>query len=175
MMTSVLSNYLHSAEISIGNALTMAKSCQRLIKSRRNDEFFNVLWQKTQEKVNKLGLSPPKLPRKKFLPKRIDDGYYPGDHQESIQRVFKAQFSEALDTLVTQIELRFNENDLSTLNAIESVFLNKVDRNTLMQKTKDIQAFCPCHSSSLHPQLEIALDLLTANKCDSISNVISNC
>ena len=41
--TSTLSNYLQGSKVTIGAALKSAKSCQRLILSRRNDKFFKVL------------------------------------------------------------------------------------------------------------------------------------
>ena len=117
-----MSDYKQTSKISISSAVKLADSCCAYIEARRTDDCFNQLWQQTQDLASKLDLDMPSLPRKKCIPKKIDDGRYRGDSHESIETLYRMNFHETVDTVVTQIKLHFSENDLSPLLNIEPFF-----------------------------------------------------
>ena len=51
--------------------------------------------------------------------KKIDYGVAEGDHHTTVQSLYKMNVNETLDTVVSQLRMRFSENDLSPLLNIE--------------------------------------------------------
>ena len=163
-ITSVLSDYLQSQKISIQQAILSAKSCHKLVLSRRNDEFFELIWQCTSESTAALNLEPPKLPRKISVSRRFDDSAHRGDHPSTVESMYRANFNEVLDTVATQIDIRFNENNLAPLQDIESVFLHKLKPDVQETKINAIREFYPQISGKVSAQLEVFKDMATSNQ-----------
>ena len=103
---------------------------------------------------------PSYIPRKKTVPRRIDDDNYSGDHQDSVNDLYRANFNETLDTVANQTEVRFNQNDLKPLENIESLFLEKMDRLERFDKISVIREMYPIISEKLDCQLVMFLDFV---------------
>lgn len=166
-ITSTLSNYLQGVKISVGSAVKLAGSCCMVLQARRNDDYFNQLWLKAYDLATTLNLEQPTLPRKKRVPLRIDDGLSSGDHHATVQSLYRMNYYEALDTIVTQLANRFSENDLSPLLNIESLLLSKSVESELQQKVATVRGLYSCLSSSLSAELEVIKVMMTNHKCNA--------
>ena len=163
-ITSVLSDYLQGTKISIQTAVESAKSCRNKILSRRNDEFFNVIWKRALQSSAKLNLEPPKLPRKITVPRKYDEGTHTSDHPETVEDMYKMNFNEALDTVATQIDIRFNKNNLAPLYNIESLFLDDLKPDAQKTKLSAIRSIYPQIDIKVCAQLEVFIDMVKSNQ-----------
>jgi len=170
-VTSVLSEYLQSSRLSVAAAMQMAASCQQMLKAKRTAEHFGSLWAQTEQKSQELDLEAPKVPRKRLVPRRIDDGGCNTFH-DSIQSLYRSWFYEILDTVTNQMEHRFGENDLSVLRDIESVFLDELTDVELQQKASSIVQMYNSLSTKLTIQLPVFRDMIAKAEPRHINDVL---
>lgn len=164
-ITSTLSDYLQSTKISVGSAVKLAKSCCTILQSRRTDDYFNQLWLKANDNTTDLNLEQPALPRKKRLPRRIDDGASSGDHHETVESLYRVNLNETLDTVITQLVHRFSENDLSPLLCIESLMIGKSVESEFQRNVDMVRNTYPSLSSSLSAELQVLKVMMTNHEC----------
>ena len=99
-----LSRTLQKSTISAAEGQCVADMTVRTLQTIRNDSAFDLFWEKTAQDVNKLGITEPSLPRRKRIPRRIDDSSednyaYPSTPKEHYRRIYY----EALDLMTIHV------------------------------------------------------------------------
>lgn len=86
----------------------------------RTDETFHQLLDETCDYIIKYEMTPLKVPRRKQLPLRLDDG---GEtfHASDISDYFRPMYFELIDTILNQLEERYNVSNNSALKKYKAI------------------------------------------------------
>ena len=92
-------------------------------------DSYNVFFDQTQEKGNALGMvKEAVLPRPRKVPRRLQDGDAEEHQHDSVKSMFRAQYCEAIDAILAELNRRFDERSYAPLQHIEDVILNAANR-----------------------------------------------
>lgn len=72
-----LSKALQKESVTAAEGEKMATLTVQTLQTMRNDEQFALFWEKVKKRQHDLKIDEPQLPRKKRIPKRLDDGSQP--------------------------------------------------------------------------------------------------
>ena len=123
--TDMLSNALQTASLDIGEALVAAKLAVNDLRRARTNEFFESLYSKAENVCAENKFPPPSLPRKRFLPRRIDEGSEP--HSFKCPReYYRIAYYSCLDTIIAAANDRFEQPALKLYQTIEETLMNAV-------------------------------------------------
>ena len=125
-VTGVLSDYLQGEVVLLLNARNAASSTISTLKLYRTDAKFLVFWSAAEHVASELDLEPPQVPRRRKVPKRIDDGTSDGDFPESLEAVHRPIYFQLIDLLQTELEERFASNNHEALISIETLLLDSI-------------------------------------------------
>ena len=92
------------------------------LKSLRNDACFEIVWQKTTTSAEGLHVEKPTLPRRRKVPRRLDDGSAASFHV-TVEEHYRVAYFEALDLIVLCIEDRFNQRGYKTYCKVQTLLL----------------------------------------------------
>ncbi|KAJ8322013.1 LOW QUALITY PROTEIN: hypothetical protein KUTeg_000484 [Tegillarca granosa] len=116
-----LSKALQKERLSASEGNNLSSLTVRTLKKIRSE----VQFEKVENKRQDLNVNEPKLPRKRILPKRLDDGaetYQPS----SVKELYRKNYFEALDLLVNCIKDRMDQPGYQLYVNLENVLLKAV-------------------------------------------------
>ena len=87
-----------------------------LRKDRSNDKF-DLFWELTKQKMEKLGIDEPVLPRKRRMPQRYDENRT-DFHHGSVKEMYHQMYLESYDFVINAITERFDQPDYQMYAAI---------------------------------------------------------
>ena len=140
----------------------MADMTVRTLQTIRNDSAFDLFWKKIAQDANKLGITEPSLPRRKRIPRRIDDNSedsyaYPSTPKEHYRRIYY----EALDLIITCIKNCFNQPGYQMYQNLEGLLLKAANGEMY---NNEIEAILQFYEDDFNPQLlKTQLNLFTTN------------
>ena len=105
-----LSKSLQGVSVSANEGQELAKMTLKTLKSLRDDQHFQLLWNKVQMEAAKLDIDPPVLPRKRKIPNRFDYGKAPPEFTSSVETYYRKSYFESLDLIISCITDRFENN-----------------------------------------------------------------
>ena len=95
----------------------------------RRDEKSQLFWKNVQNKAANLCIDPPKLPRKKRVPPRIEErlggNATPGSDKHIVSYNRKV-YCEALDYITNAITNRLDQHDFKTYIKLENLLIKAV-------------------------------------------------
>ena len=62
------------------------------LKHTRDEESFNLFWQKVEGERQSLDVQEPQLPRKRKTPRRFDDGSTEGEFPDNPKMFYQKQY-----------------------------------------------------------------------------------
>lgn len=99
----------------------------------RTSEKFDVIWRNVEEKSPEFDLSSPQLPRRRKVPKRLDDNsstaHFPSSQKEKYRRIY---FS-TIDQIIMSITERFDSETYDKLSKMEDYATNKRELNDIKE------------------------------------------
>ena len=104
-----LSRSLQSTHMSAVEGQHIANITLKQLKALRNDESFDKFWDKVQEKREQFSVGEAVLPRKRKVPKKLDDGFAPNEFLATTKDLYRQIYFEALDTITSTITDRFDQ------------------------------------------------------------------
>ena len=117
-----LSEVLQSSSVSLQQARLLANATIEALQDLRTQEQFNSFWVATQKMADNYNISPPEIPRRIQIPSKYNDSEEPEHHFSSIQYHYRKSYYEVIDTILSELKNRFNENDYTILIGIEKLF-----------------------------------------------------
>ena len=162
-----LSRILQSSDINAQEASSAATQAGHFLKKQRSDELVTAFYHGTVKETKDL-TQPPTLPRQRRVPRRFDDGA-PNNNFATPQEYYRKQYFDVLDLyflLSTELERRFDQNALKTLQEIEKVLLESCNGENVQFSEDFIKMYTTdLKVDHLAVQLAMLPDLLkTANK-----------
>ena len=118
---------------------TITSMTVKTLISLRSDDSFKLYWQKVSREAEELkAISKSKLPRKRRVPKRLDDGTAPGDHPPTVDH-YRSIYFQTLDVVINCIESRFDQLGYRSYSCLESLLLKAASKKNF---TEDLNFVC---------------------------------
>ena len=110
----------------LSNARNAASSTISTLKSYRTDAKFLEFWSAAESVSSELDLEPPHLPRRRQVPKRIDDGTSDGDFPDCPKELHRPIYFQLIDLLQKELEERFDNNNHNALISVETLLMDSI-------------------------------------------------
>ena len=104
-----LSRTLERKYFSAEEGQQVAQMTVDTITSLRNEDAFDLMWEKVSRKARSLNVSDPQLHRKRKMPRRLSEGSCKGDFHETPKEHCRQRYYEALDLIINCIQSRFDQ------------------------------------------------------------------
>ena len=118
-ITDTLSKALQKKDLSAMAAKKCASVTVSGLKDLRSDSKFSEYWAEVTGKASDLGIAEPTLPRKRKRPRRFDEASSSTYHDDTPESMYKRYYFEILDTLVGEIERRFESETFTFYTKME--------------------------------------------------------
>ena len=119
---------------------TITSMTVKTLISLRSDDSFKIYWQKVPTEAEELkAISKPKLPQKRRVPRRLDDGTAPGGHPPTVENHYRRISFQTLDVVINCIESRFDQLGYGSYSRLESLLLKAAGKKNF---TEDLNFVC---------------------------------
>ena len=139
--TDNLSRTLQHASMSAAEGQHITAMTVATLNSMRSDDQFDLFWDLVVLKAEELGVDEPKLPRKRKLPHRYDDGSSSGDFPSTPKAHFKPAYFEAIDLITNCIQERFDQPGYQIYRSLETLLVKASKREEFQENLDDVCAF----------------------------------
>ena len=121
--TDNLSSTIQNPSLTAFEAQELAKKTIQTLQRIRNEEAYDLFWErmlilKAEKKVN-----DPVLPCKRRAPARIEVGSSEGYHPVTPKDFYRQHYFECLDLIINHIQDRFDQPGFSVLKNLEDLLL----------------------------------------------------
>ncbi len=92
------------------------------LKSLRNDSSFDLFWKRTCTAGEKLNINDSTLPRRRKIPRRLDDRSEQS-FPETVEQHYRIVYFEALDLIIACVFDRFDQPGYKTYSNVQNLLL----------------------------------------------------
>ena len=172
--TDNLSCTLQKTNISAAQGQSVAKLTVITLQKIRNDQSFELLWKKVENKASLLGISDPQLPHKRKAPRRLDHGTAAPEYPSSPFDHYKIIYFESLDLITNYIESRFEQPGYKVYSQLEELLIKSAKWSDHQSEYEFILKFYGSDfSSTLGIQLQTIASLFEEEKSNlAIANIL---
>ena len=118
-ITDILSKALQRKTMCAMEAKRFAAVTLASLKEQRSDSHFDKIWEELLVKADEFDCEEPVLPRRRRAPKRIDEGSSTTHFDATPEDMYHRYFFEVLDTLIDEIECRFESSSFTFYAKVE--------------------------------------------------------
>ena len=148
----------------------MADMTKRTLHGIRDEQSFDLFWEKVSTMASDVDVNDPVLPRKRKVPKRFEQGNAPAEFHSTPKSHYRQVYYEALDLLVQAIEDRFNQSGYRTYHCLEALMLKAVKKGNF---SGELKAVLEVYSTDLNASdLKLQLEILSTNIADGVTDVV---
>lgn len=142
--TEQVSLLLQKKDIAIHEALSGVDTAKAYFSRLRSDEEFDSFYDATLKIAEQLSINQPVLPRRRRCPSRLDDGAEP--HQYSSPKEYhRRMYFEACDLLITELEERFESQNVPTMLSIEQALVKASNGDEFDRELSELKESCYKH------------------------------
>lgn len=128
-----LNEILQATKVNFKTVIKRVELLKSSMSAMRSNEKFDVIWENAEKKSKLLDLTSPQLPRRRFVPKRLDDNsstaHFPSSPKEKYRRIYYS----AIDQIVMSITERFDSETYKKLAKMEDYATNKCQLNDIKE------------------------------------------
>ena len=133
--TDALSQTLQDKTMTLLEGKTLAKGTMQCLRDVRNENMFNLFYAKVLKRQHQLCISDPKLPRRtrnmrdycqmqrNVQVDGLESASQPFQH-DNVSEHYKHQHCECIDTLVANLDDRFQQDTIEILSGVEEFFIH---------------------------------------------------
>ena len=118
-----LSRTLQKVGISAAQGQEVTAMTVQTLKSLRSDNNYKLFWKKVTHLAVKLEVSESALPRRRKVPKRLDDGTAAHEYPATAEDHFRQIYYEALDLIISCITDRFDQPGYQIYHKVQDLIL----------------------------------------------------
>ncbi len=148
--TDNLSRTLQHKTLSAAEGQEIARMTVQTLKSIRSGELFDLFWSKVSTTAEILDVEEPQLPRRRKVPRRIDDGTSAGDFHSTPKEYYRQHYYEAIDMIVTCIVNRFDQPGYRVYSEVEQLLLKASKQEDFDSELKSV---CTFYKDDFNPPL----------------------
>ena len=121
-----MSKALQSPKLSASEGQRIAAMTVKTLQSLRSDSNFDSFWRKAEITRHKFDIDAPELPRKRKLPRRLDDGNAEPEFSSDCKQHFCQQYFEAFNLIVNSITGRFDQIAYKVYKNLQDLLINAI-------------------------------------------------
>ena len=133
---------LQGSTVTVSGMLQAADVTRNGLTSLRNDDSFSEIFDAAQKGVRDYRLTTIDLPRRKKIPKRLDDGFE-NAFQATSKDLYRVQFFQAIDSAVMDLHERFHSSDLDQYNLLASALPTGNVKPSIIDEYPEISSLLP--------------------------------
>ena len=153
-MTDNLSKTLQKRSLSASMAQHIASLTVTTLSKMRTDEAFQAFFDLIESLCTSAGVEQPSLPRKRKVPRRIDDGNGGDYFSETVEEHYVLQYFEAIDLAVSSIKDRFDQPGYAVYRNLEELLLRGAAGSDFSEQLKEVSGvYYELDASQLKMQL----------------------
>ena len=132
-VTDNLSKTLQQSSLSAANAQHIASLTVTTLCKMRTDGAFQAISALVESLGTSVGAEQPSLPRKRKVPRRIDNG-----SGETVEEHYRLQYFEAVDLAVQSINDRFNQPGYAVYRNLEELLLKGATDSDFSEQLREV-------------------------------------
>lgn len=158
--TDNLSKTLQSTSMSVTEGAHIAAMTVKTLQSIRSDERYDAFWDLVLRDHQEVDVDDPKLPRKRKVPCRLDEGSAPAHFPTDCKSHYRQSYFEALDLAISAIEDRFDQPHFRIYRHLEDILLRTVRGESAQEEYEFV---CQFYKGDFDKQqLQLHLETLQA-------------
>ena len=138
--TDNLSRTMQRADMSAAEGQEVMCLTLSTLKSLRNDSSFDQVWQRICALCDELDIQKPTLPRRRKVPRRLDDGAAPTFH-DTVEEHYRVTYFEALDLITACISDRFDQPGYNTYGKVQALLLKAAASQPYEEELRFVLSF----------------------------------
>ena len=167
--TDNLSKSLQSTSMSAIEGANMASMTVKTLQVIHSDKHCDAFWDLVLKAKQDLDVDEPQLPRKRKVPRKLDEGSAPADFPTDCKPYYRQSYFEALDLTISTIQDRFDQPDFGIYHSLEQLLLHTI-RGESTQEMYDF--VCKFYNSDFDCQrLQLHFETLQATFPESLKSV----
>ena len=129
------------------DAHTVAIGTITTLQSIRDDDSFDLFWEKVRKHATRLNVDNPKLTRVRKQPSNLNDyfGYGKGKDKDArfqtTKDAYRKHYFEAFDLAINSIQQRFDQKDYKTYALSQQVLLKSARNESCETEISDLLKF----------------------------------
>ena len=172
-MTDNLSRTLQKPSLSAAEAQHIASLTVTTLSQMRTDAAFMAFFGLVECLRTSAEVEQPSLPRKRRVPRRIDDGATRGHFSETVEEHYRLQYFEAIDLAVASIKDRFDQPGYAIYRNLEELLIKGAAGSDFSEHLREVSAvYHELDASQLKLQLS---NLATYFQDNSITVSLEEC
>ena len=129
----------------------------------REEASFHMFFEKVRASAEKLEVDDPKLPRKRKVPSRYEDGEAPAEFESTVEEHYRQIFYQTIDMVTNCIRERFQQKDyVETFQTMENLLLKALSEEDFGLDLQQISLF----SGSALDKFKLETQLTTLTHID---------
>ena len=112
--SSNLSKTLQKTKLSAAEGQSVASLTVKTLENMQTDDSYHLFWERCNEKAKDVEIGEAVLPRKRQRPLRYYFGNVPAEFLDSVENYYRSIYYKAIDTVLSCIKKRFEQNDYTT-------------------------------------------------------------
>ena len=121
--TDNLSHTIQNPSLTAFETQDLAKKTIQTLLRIRNDEAYDLFWERMLLLKSEKRVSDPVLPRKRRSPAHLEVGSSEGYHPATPKDFYRQRYFECLDLIINHIKDRFDQPGFSVLRNLEDLLL----------------------------------------------------
>ena len=140
-----LSRSLQNPNLSAVDGRCTTNATVETLKSIRDDESFDLFWEKVLTHAKILDVNKPTHPKRRSQPRSMQEWFGYGKGKEGVHTcrkdLYRKHYFEAFDTVINCIEDRLNQEDFKMYALLEQVLLKAAKRDEYEEELKEVIPF----------------------------------
>ena len=141
---------LQGSSVTVSGMMEVADVTRSMLTSLRNDDRFREIFRSTQSHINEYELTPLTLPRRRKIPRRLDDGPAANTTPETPEDLFRAQFFMVIDSALMHLDEEFQSTDLSKYNVLAAALISGNLDSSMVDNYPELTPFLPQELTFFH-------------------------
>ena len=130
----------------------------KTLESIRNEESFDLFWEKLEKDRDSFEVGSPVVPRKRKVPQRFEIGTSAVDNQPTTSKIlYRQQYYEALDLITNCVRSRFEQPGYNTYKNLQELLFKAIKGEDFQPELQFVSQFYQddINSANLQVQLQI--------------------
>ena len=156
-----LSKTLQSLHMSAAEGQKAAEMTVHTLQSMRDNDSFDLFWQRVLLLAKESGVNDPELPRPRKRPRRYANDTSEEDLPTTVEDIYRPIYFEALNLVIKGIKSRFDQPGYRIYSKLEDVLVKAANKDDFEE---ELAFICDFYGEDVSKgQLRMQLGVLSSN------------
>ena len=172
-MVDNLSRSLQATKMSACEGQSIVKKTVQSLQLIPSDEQFNLFWKYLEQRLSKIDVSPPALPRRRKAPRRLEVGEGAPEYAATVEDHYRRIYCEVIDILLAAIQERFAQKGFQVLKKLETLVVDNCPSVEILHEVAEFYG-SDFHHERLKSQLNVLHSQETNEPLSNLQSVVSH-